>query len=59
LASAVLVDMHILLLRGWSGLGAATGCSESARLRGKTALSSYNNNSNNPPSGTDLLRDAW
>jgi hypothetical protein len=48
----LLVDVEV-------GRGHATeGCYEAARRRARL-LSSYDNNSNNPQGGTDLLRGAW
>nr|WP_168176064.1 hypothetical protein [Mycobacterium sp. ST-F2] len=39
--------------------GPQEGCSERNTKMTARLLSSYNNNSNNPQRGTDLLRDAW
>jgi hypothetical protein len=58
----VLVDMEVLLLRGWAGwTGRADhkGPLPSAARRKARLLSSYNNNSNNPRRGTDRLHGAW
>ncbi|BBX00446.1 hypothetical protein MMOR_13820 [Mycolicibacterium moriokaense] len=59
----VVVDIHVLLLHGWTGWDGRAdhmGPLPSAARRKARLLSSYsNNNSNNPRRGTDQLRGAW
>ena len=60
-ASSVLVDMQSRsCCVGRAGCEQADTAAQSERAKtGAAALSSYNNNSNNPRRGTDRLRGAW
>ncbi len=52
-------EVTLLLLEGLGVSRPHQGRSERAREMSAAALSSYNNNSNNPRRGTDRLRGAW
>jgi hypothetical protein len=49
----------MLLLLGWAGLAGHEGAWEAAHQDEGAAISSYDNNSNNPRCGTDQLRGVW